>query len=348
MKKTLSVPAVLRYGVKSCFPRLVIVLVSFFAITLVNAGDATLKKSYQRPADIPFPPDNPYTPVKAALGKLLFFDPRLSQAQNMNCATCHNPSFGWEMPLPQAVGSLGTKLRRHAPTVLNMAWGDRYFWDGRAGSLEEQAGGPIAAPEEMNLPIKEAVARIRGISGYQYWFQQAFPGQGVTKDTLLKAIATYERTIVSPEAPFDRWVEGDDAAISEQAKQGFELFNGKAQCSHCHSGWNFTDSDFHDIGLPNASDRGRIEITGDQNDQYGFKTPSLRNINQRAPYMHDGSLATMEAVITHYAGGGVNRPSLSSEMKPFSLTPNEMAALIAFLDSLSGPNMVVSLPVLPN
>lgn len=311
------------------------------------SADDELKSLYTRPETIPFPEDNSYSSVKATLGKMLFFDPRLSRAQNMNCASCHNPSFGWEVPLAKAVGAQAEPLRRHAPTILNMAWSDTLFWDGRAPSLEEQIKGPIQNPEEMNLPLSDVVVRLNKVEGYRYWFDKAFPEEGLTQDTILKAIATFERTIVSTEAPFDLWVKGDETAISESAKRGFDLFNGKAACIACHSGWNFTDNQFHDIGLRDMEDMGKYEISGAYNDMYAFKTPGLRNITQRAPYMHDGSLHDLEGVINHYANGGVRRSSISSLMRPFSLNDQEKTDLIAFLNTLTGPDMVVSLPKLP-
>jgi cytochrome c peroxidase len=308
-----------------------------------------LKAKYRRPTEIPFPASNPYTPEKAALGKALYFDPRLSGNQNMNCASCHNPSFGWEVPLKGAIGSQNTMLGRNAPTVLNQAWGGpHFFWDGRASSLEEQAKGPIQADVEMNLPLKEAVNRFRSIPEYQAWFEKVFPKAGVTGDNIVAAIATFERTLVSGYAPFDAWVDGDDNAISESAKRGFALFNGKANCSVCHVGWNFTDNKFHDIGLA-ASDIGRGKIDPDNvKAKYAFKTPSLRDISQRAPFMHDGSLPDLEAVMAHYVTNTIDRPSRSPNFRPVILNAPESGDVIEFMKSLTGTRQVVSLPVLPN
>jgi cytochrome c peroxidase len=313
-------------------------------------GDAaSLKKQYLRPAEIPFPVSNPYTPEKAALGKALYFDPRLSGHQNMNCASCHNPSFGWEVPLKGAIGAQNTMLGRNAPTVLNLAWGkDHYFWDGRAKTLEEQALGPIQADVEMNMNLKDLVKRLQGIPEYKKWFDIAFPKEGLVADTIAKAIATYERTVVSGYAPFDAWVEGDESAISESAKRGFVLFNGKARCADCHTGWNFTDNKFHDIGIA-TKDIGRGKLTPDDpKAKFAFKTPGLRDITQRAPFMHDGSIADLEGVMVHYVAGGVDRPSRSALMKPAELDQKEVADLVEFMKTLTGTKQVVSLPVLPN
>jgi len=304
-----------------------------------------LKASYRRPADIPFPADNPYTPEKAALGKSLFFDPRLSGHQNVNCASCHNPSFGWEVPLRGAVGSQNTTLPRKSPTILNQAWGGpHFFWDGRADSLEQQAKGPIEADVEMNLPLSEAAGRLQRIPEYRKWFNIAFPRRGVTGDTIVAAIATYERTVVSSYAPFDTWVDGDDNAISESAKRGFALFNGKANCSSCHSGWNFSDGNFHDTGV-GTSDIGRGAI--DPMAMHAFKTPSLRNVTQRAPYMHDGSLADLDAVMQRYISVTVDGPPRTTDLLPVDLGSGETRDIIEFLKTLTGSKSTVSLPELP-
>jgi cytochrome c peroxidase len=305
-----------------------------------------LKASYRRPAEIPFPADNPYTPEKAALGKSLFFDPRLSSHQNMNCASCHNPSFGWEVPLRGAVGSQNTTLPRKSPTVLNQAWsGPHFFWDGRADSLEDQAKGPIQTPAEMNLPLSEAASRLRRIPEYSKWFKIVFPQYGVTGDTIVAALATYERTVVSSYAPFDAWVDGDDNAISASAKRGFALFNGKANCSSCHRGWNFSDGNFHDTGV-GTSDMGRGAI--DPLAMYAFKTPSLRSITQRAPYMHDGSLADLDAVMQRYISVAVDGPPRSTDLQPVDLDSGETRDVIEFLKTLTGTKTTVSLPELPD
>ena len=307
----------------------------------------TQRAAFRRPDHIPFPKDNPYTPEKAALGKMLFFDTRLSRDKNLSCASCHNPSFGWEVPFATAIGAGGKQLGRHAPTALNLAWSKSFFWDGRAPTLEAQAKGPIEAPVEMDLPMATAVARLQAVQGYVTAFSKAFPKDGLTQDTVLKAIATYERTIVTGDTLFDRWVRGDAKAMTAEAKRGFSLFTGKANCAACHSGWNFTDDKFHDIGLLTA-DKGRMGITNAAADQHAFKTPSLREIAARAPYMHHGQVASLEAVIAHYITGGEKRPSLSKEIKPLSLTGQDVQDLAAFVRSLSSPQTTLAMPNLPS
>lgn len=305
------------------------------------------RDAFQRPLTIPFPEDRPYNPQIATLGKMLYFDPRLSGAQNMSCASCHNPSFGWETPVDGAVGAMNTRLGRHAPTTLNQAWVHPYFWDGRAETLEEQAAGPITAEVEMNATFEEVIARLEQVEGYRTWFARLFPGDGITEGTITLAIATYERTIVSGWSPFDRWVEGNDSAISNAAKRGFELFVGEAQCAACHTGWNFTDNLFHDIGLP-TDDIGRAEFEQENVAAlHAFKTPGLRNISLRAPFMHNGSVANMREVIVHYSTGGIQRPSLSPRMVDFEPTEGDIFDLVAFLDTLTEEVTEVPTPVLP-
>ena len=310
---------------------------------------AKMKALYKRPNEIPFPADNLYTPAKAQLGKTLFFDTRLSRVSVLACASCHNPSFGWEDGRPTAVGDNLQILRRNSPTVLNLAWAAAFFWDGRADSLEHQASGPIQAKGEMNEAMPDLLSRLNGIPGYQKMFEAAFPGKGISQDTITKAIATFERTVVSARSPFDDWIDGNEAAISDSAKRGFILFNGKGNCAACHSGWTLTDDSFHDIGLPDANgDKGRAEIVPDVPELvYAFKTPGLRNIDQRAPYMHDGSLATLEQVMQHYATGIVERPTLAPEIKKLSLNDHDVTDLVAFLKTLTGPDQPMSMPLLP-
>lgn len=329
-------------------------LICTFAFLFISNGpvlgvDLNLAKlDYVRPQKIPFPTAAPYSLQIATLGKMMFYEPRLSGAQNMTCASCHNPSFGYETPVSTAIGAANTPLGRHAPTTLNLAWTQDFFWDGRAGSLEEQAAGPITASVEMNGKFDEIIARLSSIDDYSVWFNRLFPGRGVSKDTVLTAIATYERTIVSGTAPFDRWVEGDQTAISEAAKRGFGLFIGKAQCSECHSGWNFTDNKFHDIGLA-TEDIGRAELDGaDPLAMHAFKTPGLRNLKYRAPFMHNGEIPNLETVIAHYEAGGIDRPSLSKQMKSFSLSDTDRNDLLEFLQSLTAEKTETPIPVLPN
>jgi cytochrome c peroxidase len=315
-----------------------------------SADKAQLHKlieDYHRPTSIPFPEDNPYSDAKSELGKMLFFDPRLSVSNLISCATCHNPSFAWEDAQALGSGDKMGQLGRHTPTILNLAWSEVFFWDGRADSLEEQALGPIAAAAEMAQPLDELVEELGAIEGYRIAFALAFPGEGVTEENIAMAIATFERTIVSNLSAFDRWVRGDGEAISASAQRGFMVFNTKARCANCHSGWNFTDDSFHDIGLA-SEDLGRSSVLGGDILKHAFKTPGLRNIVERAPYMHDGSLRTLAQVVDHYDDGFVQRDSLSDEMQQLQLSDAEKTDLIAFLKTLSSNDDPMDLPVLPN
>jgi len=308
-----------------------------------------LKQLYLRPSKVVYPPSNPYSKEKENLGKTLFFDPRLSASGTQSCATCHNPSFGWEDGMAKAVGHSHKELARSTPSILNLAWDHLFFWDGRASSLEEQAILPIISEAEMNMSSDQLLAVVRGISEYNQLFSGAFPRQEqpINLENISKAIATYERGIVSGKAPFDYWIEGNDEAISEKAKRGFVLFNTKANCAACHSGWQFSDSSFHDIGIP-SDDLGRGEFIPHLSSmQHAFKTMGLRNIEQRAPYMHNGSQKTLEEVINHYDGGFIERDSLSDEMKILNLTSSEKKDLIYFLKALTSRDQVVTIPILP-
>lgn len=313
----------------------------------LGAENSDYKSAYQRPLDIPFPEENSFSDNKASLGKKLFFDPRLSHENNLSCASCHNPSFSWEDAQATSVGTPMARLGRHTPTIANLAWGELFFWDGRAESLEEQALGPIQADGEMAQNLDELIYELKEIPGYVAAFEEAFPGSGITAENIGKAIATYERTVVSSEAPFDKWIKGDNDAISPAAKRGFEIFNTKANCASCHEGWNFTDWGFHDIGI-NDADEGRFEVLEIDVLKHSFKTPGLRNIVERAPYMHNGSMATLMDVVNHYNDGFVTRPSLSSQMTPLDLTDSEKADLVAFMETLSSNDKAVTLPKLPN
>jgi cytochrome c peroxidase len=311
------------------------------------AAPATDKTEYRRPTSVPYPSDNPFTVAKAELGKSLYFDPRLSRAGSQSCATCHNPGFGWGDGLAVGVGDNMKSLPRRSPTILNAAFGEVFMWDGRADSLEKQALGPIESAGEMNMPIAEVVARLNAISGYKPLFEAAFPGEPITGPVIGRAIAAYERTVISGRAPFDAWVDGDEKAISEGAKRGFALFNGKGGCSKCHSGWNFTDDSFHDLGLPDKDiGRGKFLPTIPKAQQ-AFKTPGLREISHRAPYMHDGSIATLAAVVQHYDDGGIARPSRSDLIRPLGLSSQEKADLVVFMQTLNSETRPETLPTLP-
>ncbi len=306
-----------------------------------------MRDAYRRPASIPFPKENPYTPLKAELGKKLFFDTRLSGANVLACATCHNPGFGWGDGQPRGIGHGMEALPRRSPTIVNLAYGQIFQWDSRAPTLEDQALGPIQSDATMHLPLDKLLARLNEIGEYKPLFAAVFPNELITAKNLAKAIATYERTIVSGRAPFDAWIDGDDNAISKEAQHGFEVFNTKGKCAECHSSWNFTDDSSHDIGLP-GKDIGRGKFLPDVDKmQFAFKTPGLREIAIRGPYMHDGSIPTLEAVVDHYDTGGIERASRSEIIAPLHLTAQEKADLVSFMKTLTSeadPTMIPALP----
>jgi cytochrome c peroxidase len=297
---------------------------------------ATLKATFRRPATVPFPASNPFTEAKRALGERLFHDKRLSVDASMACASCHIRSKGFADGRKQGRGVPGRPLERHTPTLWNLAWAAPVFWDGRARSLEEQVAGPIESPDEMGQPVASLTALLAADPAYSRLFAAAFPKDPkVSAENLAKAIATFERTLVSPRTRFDRWIEGDEKALTPDEIAGFRLFTGKARCSNCHTGWAFTDYAFHDIGLP-GEDRGRGAVLRIDAAEHAFKTPSLREIGRSAPYMHDGSLTSLAQVVRHYASGIVERASLSADLpRGLALDARERSKLVAFLGTLT-------------
>jgi cytochrome c peroxidase len=294
------------------------------------------KARFRRPSAVPFPPDNAFSEQKRALGDALFHDKRLSVDGSLACASCHVRGRGFADGKVQARGVPGRPLKRHTPTLWNLAWASAVFWDGRARSLEEQVAGPIESPDEMAQPLAAVVARLNADPAMVKAFTSAFPdAPRLDAKNLAKAIATYERTFVSPQTRFDRWIEGDEGALSGSEIAGFRLFTGKAQCVSCHSGFAFTDYAFYDIGLP-GDDRGRGAVLRLPAAEHAFKTPGLREIGRSAPYMHNGSLATLEDVVRHYESGITERPTLASDLpRGLALTNAERADLIAFLGTLT-------------
>ncbi|MBP88416.1 MAG: cytochrome-c peroxidase [Planctomycetaceae bacterium] len=288
------------------------------------------------------PKDNPLTTAKIELGKQLYFDARLSRDNTISCASCHDPKKGWSNGEAVATGVRGQKGGRGAPTIINAAYQTRHtFWDGRAGqskfgandALEAQALGPIQNPIEMDLTLDEVVAKLNKIEGYRKQFQSVF-GTDVTSDGMAKAIASFERTVLSGHSPFDKFKAGDEDALSEAAERGRKLFFGKANCSACHATSSFTDQGFHNVGIgmdKDEPDVGRFAVTDQLGDRGSFKTPTLREIARTAPYMHDGSLKTLEEVVDFYDKGGFANPQLDEELLPLEMTKEKKADLVTFL-----------------
>ncbi|CFX34902.1 Methylamine utilization protein MauG [Candidatus Filomicrobium marinum] len=300
---------------------------------------AAWRNIFTRPKTIPTPPNTPSTSAKVELGKLLFHDTRLSGPQDRNCATCHQADLGYSNGKARGPGRDGKDLTRNVPSLQNLAWAKRFFWDGRAQSLEEQASGPILNALEMAGNWPEITARLKADSAITELFERAFPQttttDPVTPDHIVEALAAYERTLISPVTRFDRFIAGEANALSTFEQQGFALFVGRAGCVACHGSWRFTDDRLHDIGLP-ASAGSTDHQSDDTASQTSFKTPSLRELRYSAPYMHDGSKTTLEDVIKHYNGGFTERPSLSRNIvQDLNLTATERRALIAFLNTLS-------------
>lgn len=303
------------------------------------------------PTLVPQPHDNRLTPARVELGKKLFFDHRLSGDQNMSCASCHNPGLGWSDGLPLARGEKGMVLTRSTPSIFNVAFNPVLMWDGREPTLEVHAMQPIIRQGEMNIDIPTLFRWLNGNEGYKQLFAKAYPREPIDEKTLSKAISSFERTIVSGSSPVDRWIRGEAKALSAQQVAGFRLFAGKANCIACHSGANFTDSSFHNIGLASwgedKPDLGRFAHKPLQAMRGAFKTPTLREVARTAPYFHDGSANTLMEVVEHYSQGGVTKTNLSADMKPLNLSAKEKMALIAFMEGLSSPVKPVTVPQLP-
>lgn len=332
------------------FNTLVLTLLLFFGTNLFSQEDKT---KWLRPLNVPAPEDNQLTPQKVELGKLLFFDERLSNDNSISCATCHHPKRGWTdlVPVDKAIGFAGSAGPRNSPTLLNTAYQSRQFWDGRVRTLEEQALGPIEADVEMNMSLDILIPKLRAIKGYVELFKEAYPDENLTKETLAKAIASFERTIVSGEAPFDRYIKGDENAISKDAKEGFELFKGRANCAECHDGFNFSDGSFHNIGLNagelKGGELGRYNVKN-RASWYGvMKTPTLRDVTKSYPYFHDGSVKSLEEATSLCAKGGRHQNGVrnkSTSMKDRNLTKSEIEKLVAFTKTLTSPDMKFEIP----
>jgi cytochrome c peroxidase len=312
------------------------------------SGHADLRTSYQRPADVPAPDDNPHVPAKVELGKLLFFDPLLSGSRTRSCATCHNPGLSWGDGLPLAVGEGQRPLTLRTPTIIAAAFMPRLGWDGKFRDIESVTFGPLLSPSNMNIIEAQVVERLSAIPGYVEAFKAAFGSGEVNRRKVELAVAAFQRALDPGETPFDRWIAGDAQAIDASAQRGFMLFNGKARCAGCHNGYALSDGSFHDIGSAYGTDIGRGRLfPKSQKLQHAFKTPTLRDVMRRAPYMHDGSIATIEAVIDLYDRGGVDRPSRSPLISQLGLSEAEKDDLIAFLHTLSSPPKPFAVPVLP-
>ena len=272
---------------------------------------------------LPVPEANPLTAEKIDLGRRLFHDRRLSRDRTISCASCHDPKRAFSSPQPVAVGVFGRVGRRNAPALINRGYGRGFFWDARIATLEEQVLKPIEDPNEMDLPVAEAAARV-----------------GLSPTALSHALASYVRSILSGNSPYDRYINGDRSALSETQQAGLRIFRGKGNCTACHVGPTFSDERTHNTGAAwrngRLHDEGRFIVTGKTEDRGAFKTPTLRDVARTAPYMHDGHLATLDEVVKFYDEGGRANPNLDPEIRPLRLTTAEKQAVVAFLKRLSG------------
>jgi cytochrome c peroxidase len=316
-----------------------------------SVGAAVRASDHQPPAPplglppVYWPDDNPYTPAMRELGWLLFFDRRLSSDGTVSCASCHRPEKAFTDGAAVSTGIGGRKGRRSAPSLVNRAYSVSQFWDGSAASLEEQVRRPLANPLEMTRHLDTAAAhqscveRVASVPGYVQRFEQVFGPRSITMENIARAIATFERTILSGNAPYDRYEAGDPDALTPQQVRGMQVFFEKAQCDRCHIGFNSTDGAYLNTGIgmdQPTPDLGRYLVTKKEKDRGAFKVPTLREVEHTAPYMHDGSLATLGDVIEHYDRGGIKNPWLHPLMKPLHLTVQEKKDLVEFLKALSG------------
>lgn len=310
-----------------------------------------------------FPENNPYTEEKAELGKVLFFDPRLSKSGQISCANCHDPELNWGDARRVSYGEGRLQGTRNAPSLVNIAYSKIFFWDGRAATLEDQASFPIQDTKEMNFHIDLATKRLNKIKGYKPYFKKAFGKEKLTQEEILKAIATFERTLISPKSKFDRFIEGDSTQLTNRQVEGLHLFRTKARCINCHNTTNFADNKFHNVGLTyygrQYEDLGRYNVTKKAENVGEFKTQSLRGVTQNAPYMHNGLFPNLRGVLNIYNAGMPQPkrkenqlndtlfPTTSKLIKKLDLSKSELDALEDFIMSLSTGAYRMRPPVLP-
>jgi cytochrome c peroxidase len=309
-----------------------------FGFALMLAADVAFAGPHQRP-DHPAAPAfafNPTTPAKAKLGCRLFFDTRLSKANDTSCASCHDPAHGWTDTRRKSRGALDVAEARRTQTVLGTGFVPKLGWSGGIDALEGFVLAPIARAHEMAQGLDALVVELSSSAAYSGELEAAFGSSEVTVGRISQALAAFVRTLVPGVAPIDRWQAGDQTAVSDSAKEGFDLFTGEAGCAACHTGWRFTDDAFHDIGLEAGSDIGRaVHEPNNPLARYAFKTPTLRDVALRPPYMHDGSMATLRDVVDHYSALSAERESLSPLLPTLNLSDREKLNLVDFLLTLT-------------
>ena len=292
--------------------------------------------------EIPTPADNELTVKRVALGKKLFYDKILSLDNSQSCGSCHKADNAFSDPRKASIGVNGDVGTRNAMALINLAWEKSFFWDGRAESLEAQALLPIEDPTEMASDLTVVIQRLLSHAEYPTLFDKAY-GEPPSEATLAKAIASFERTLVSGGSRYDKYEEGDTTALTESEKRGRFLVMDShlAECNHCHVGFNFTDYTFHNTGLDRGTiDPGRLAITGDLNDEASFKVPTLRNIALTGPYMHDGRFETLEEAVAHYVKGGEGHHNQSPLVRPFILSDTDKEDIVNFLKALTDEDFI--------
>lgn len=283
------------------------------------------------------PENNLQTPEKIELGRKLFYDPILSKDGTVSCSSCHQQKSGFaDAGKATSSGMGGAKGERNSPGLANIGYHPSFFWDGSSPNLEQQAIGPITSPLEMGAEPSELLAKLKANASYQKAFEEVF-GEPISMNTVAKALSSFERALVSSSSPFDRFRAGDANALNPAALRGYELWNSeRAECWHCHNGPDLTNHQAHNIGLAlEYSDQGLFKVTGLEEDKGKFITPSLRNVALTAPYMHDGSLATLRDVILHYSKGGVQHPNIDNTIQEMQFDEENIADLTAFMESLT-------------
>jgi len=329
-----------------------ILVVAAFAAALLSSNDVSAvrwKRPAKYPIDVlrPLPgglgvlppapedPENPVTPAKVELGRQLFEDTRLSGDESLSCASCHPREMGYTESVPFSEGAEGKPMPRHTPTLLNAAYYRYINWDGKFASTTQLVPAIMANPRNMNMQDESVlVSRLESVPVYRTLFRDVFGGPP-NKQRVAQALDAYVRTLTTRNSPFDRYVAGDKGALTDAQKRGLMLFVGKADCTMCHRGPNFADDQFHALGV-GGDDPGRFKVTGVEADRNAFKTPTIRNVAQTAPYMHDGSLSTLREVVDFYDGGGGSRQPKSMLLRKLHLTEKEKSDLVAFLESLTG------------
>ena len=318
---------------------LMVCLSAFWPLTLSVAQTTRIDVPPTLDLYIPTPEDNRLSSVRIDLGRTLFFEKLLSRDKTLSCSSCHEPQHSFTVTEAFPKGIDGHRAARNPPALVNRAYGKSFFWDGRAGSLEEQVLLPIQNEKELYLSLEELETRLRDDETYRERFAEVF-GREPHRDDIARALASFVRSLLVGNSPYDRYLRGDREALSESARRGLMLFRGKANCTACHAGPNLTDEEFHNTGVAwragRLTDEGRYAVTHNDADRGAFKTPTLRQVSETAPYMHDGSLSTLADVVDRYNQGGVPNPHLDREIRPLNLAGREKKDLVAFLESLTG------------